>query len=51
MPVVATDSNLSSLKRLAAESHRRRFSNMLFICCDMTTPPFARDHFDAVLCV
>ena len=48
--VVATDSNLASLKRLAGEGRHRGLANLLVICCDMTKPPFAKDHFDAVLC-
>lgn len=48
--VVATDSNLASLKRLAGESRHRGLTNMLVICCDMTKPPFVKGHFDAVLC-
>lgn len=48
--VVATDSNLDGLKRLARESRHRHLSNILVICCDMAKPPFARNHFDAILC-
>jgi SAM-dependent methyltransferase len=47
---VATDSNLASLKRLAAEGRHRGLSNLLVVCCDATKPPFVKNHFDAVLC-
>lgn len=49
-PVVAIDSNLASLKRLAAEGRHRSLFNLLVICCDATESPFVKDHFDAVLC-
>ena len=48
--VVAADSNVASLKRLAAESRRQGLSNLLIICCDLANPPFVNDGFDAVLC-
>ena len=48
--VVAADSNVASLKKLAAESRSRNLSNLLIICCDLAKPPFVKDHFDAILC-
>ncbi len=48
--VVSADSNVASLKRLAAESHRRNLSNLLIICCDLAKPPFVNDFFEAILC-
>ena len=49
-PVIAIDTNLASLKRLAAEARHRSLFNLLVICCDVIQPPFVKDHFDAVLC-
>jgi len=48
--VISADSNVASLKRLAAESRRRGLSNLLIICCDLAKPPVANDFFDAILC-
>src|ERR1017187_8347125 len=48
--VVATDSNLTGLKRLAGEVRHRGLTKILVICCDMAKPPFVKNHFDAVLC-
>jgi 2-polyprenyl-3-methyl-5-hydroxy-6-metoxy-1,4-benzoquinol methylase len=50
-PVVAVDSNLSSVKRLAAEARKRDLKQMLFVCADLKTPPFQPEHFDALLCI
>ena len=50
-PVVAIDSNLTSLKRLAAEARHRSLFNLLVVCCDVMQAPFVKDHFDAVLCI
>lgn len=49
--VVAVDSNLPSLKRLAAEARRRRLEQIVVVCADLKNPPFKRDYFDAVLCI
>ncbi len=48
--MIAIDTNLASLKRLAAEARHRSLFNLLVICCDVIQPPFVKDHFDAVLC-
>lgn len=50
-PVVAVDSNLASLKRLAAEAHKRKLPQLIIVCADLRNPPFEADHFDVVLCV
>ncbi len=50
-PVVAVDSNLASLKRLAAEARKRDLKQVVVVCADLKKPPFQSDHFDAVLCV
>jgi len=49
--VVAVDSNLPSLKRLAAEARRRKLEKIVVVCADLKNPPFKRDYFDAVLCI
>lgn len=49
--VVAVDSNLASLKRLAAEAARRKVKGLVVICADLKKPPFQAGSFDAVLCI
>ena len=49
--VVAVDSNLPSLKRLASEARTRKLEQVVVVCADLKNPPFKRDYFDAVLCV
>ncbi len=48
--VVALDSNLQSLKRLAAEAQKRGLKNLVVVCADATNPPFRSATFDIVLC-
>ena len=48
--VVAVDSNLPSLKRLAKEALKRHLEGLVIVCADLKKPPFQPDHFDAVLC-
>ncbi len=50
-PVVAVDSNLASLKRLAAEALKRNLKQLIIVCADLKNPPFQPDHFDVVLCI
>jgi 2-polyprenyl-3-methyl-5-hydroxy-6-metoxy-1,4-benzoquinol methylase len=50
-PVVAVDSNLPSLKRLAAEARKRNLDQLVIVCADLKKPPFRPGHFDALLCV
>ncbi|HMD20856.1 MAG TPA: class I SAM-dependent methyltransferase [Alloacidobacterium sp.] len=49
--VVAVDSNLGSLKRLASEAIRRGLKRLVIVCADLRKPPFQADSFDAVLCI
>jgi ubiquinone/menaquinone biosynthesis C-methylase UbiE len=49
--VVALDSNLASLKRLAAEARRRGLANLLPVCADAAKPPLQSEFFDTVLCI
>jgi SAM-dependent methyltransferase/uncharacterized protein YbaR (Trm112 family) len=48
--VVAVDSNLASLKRLAAEVRRRGLGNLLIVCADAARPPLQDGFFETVLC-
>lgn len=48
--VVAMDSNLAALKRLATEVQERGLTNVLIICADATQSVFPDGTFDAVLC-
>jgi 2-polyprenyl-3-methyl-5-hydroxy-6-metoxy-1,4-benzoquinol methylase len=50
-PVVAVDSNLASLKRLAVEVLKRDLKQVAIVCANLKKPPFQPDHFDAVLCI
>jgi 2-polyprenyl-3-methyl-5-hydroxy-6-metoxy-1,4-benzoquinol methylase len=50
-PVVAVDSNLASLKRLATEARKRKLEQLVIVCADLKKPPFQPDHFDVVLCI
>ena len=50
-PVVAVDSNLASLKRLAAEALKRNLKQLVIVCADLRNPPFQPDYFDVVLCI
>jgi 2-polyprenyl-3-methyl-5-hydroxy-6-metoxy-1,4-benzoquinol methylase len=50
-PVVAVDSNLSSLQRLAAEASKRNLDQLVIVCADLKKPPFQPGHFDALLCI
>ena len=50
-PVVAVDSNLASLKRLAAEARKREFQQLVIVCADLKNLPLQPDYFDVVLCV
>lgn len=50
-PVVAVDSNLSSLKRLAAEARKRHLDQLVIVCAELKNPPFRFGHFDALLCI
>ena len=50
-PVVAVDSNLASLKRLAKEKLKRNLEGVVIVCADLKKPPFQPDQFDAVLCI
>lgn len=48
--VVAMDSNLASLKRLAAEVRQRGLDNLLIVCADAAKPPLRNGFFETVLC-
>lgn len=48
--VVALDSNLAALKRLATEVRKRGLTNVLIICADARQPVFRDGSFDAVIC-
>jgi 2-polyprenyl-3-methyl-5-hydroxy-6-metoxy-1,4-benzoquinol methylase/uncharacterized protein YbaR (Trm112 family) len=48
--VVAMDSNLASLKRLAAEARQRGLDNLLIVCADAARPPLRNGFFETVLC-
>lgn len=49
--VVAVDSNLASLKRLAQEVHKRKLKQVVVVCADLTKPPFQPNYYDVVLCI
>lgn len=48
--VVAMDSNLASLKRLAAQVRHRGLENLLIVCADAARPPLQNGFFETVLC-
>jgi 2-polyprenyl-3-methyl-5-hydroxy-6-metoxy-1,4-benzoquinol methylase len=48
--VVSVDSNLASLKRLAAEVRQRGLDNLLIVCADAARPPLQEGFFETVLC-
>jgi SAM-dependent methyltransferase len=50
-PVVSVDTNLPSLKRLAAEARKRNLNQFVIVCADLKNPPFQPGFFDALFCI
>jgi 2-polyprenyl-3-methyl-5-hydroxy-6-metoxy-1,4-benzoquinol methylase len=50
-PVVSVDTNLSSLKRLAAEARKRNLNQLVIVCADLKNPPFQAAFFDSLFCI